>query len=349
MLVPNQEIKTTWMPANREHYINLGYVYTQIRKPLIVKAEDLPKGSHMKVKVVCDYCGNVFEKDYVNYLSEHQDISGKDCCKNCQPKKFAEIFEIKHGVKNPFQLEACKQKSKETCIKKYGVENSAQSDEVKDKIKNTNIKKYGASCTLQSDEIKLKAQKTIMEKYGVKTALMSPEIQEKIRKTQQERYGEGNIAHTPKIAEKIRATNMERYGVPYTTQSPEVIAKMRQSFYKNGTVPSSKPEKAMCVLLHELYGEENCYDGYALDRLNMDCLVNIDGILIDFEYDGQYWHKDRKNYDNRRNYYLINRGYKIIRIKANKKDEIPSKQQIKETVDYLVKGNHSLTYIDMNI
>ena len=70
MLVPNQEIKTTWTPANRQHYISCGYIYTKMRQPLIVKVEDLPKGSHMKVKVVCDYCNRIFEKDYTNYLSE---------------------------------------------------------------------------------------------------------------------------------------------------------------------------------------------------------------------------------------------------------------------------------------
>ena len=43
------------------------------------------------------------------------------------------------------------------------------------------------------------------------------------------------------------------------------------------------------------------------------------------------------------------KGYRIIRIKANKKDDIPTKEQIKEAVDYLVKGNHHLTFIDMNI
>ena len=349
MLVPNQEIKTTWTPANRQHYTGCGYIYTKMRRPLIVKAEDLPKGSHMKVKAVCDYCNCIFEKNYTNYLSERQDMTGKDCCKDCQPKKFAEIFKMKHGVDNPFQLEECKQKSKETCIEKYGVENPAKSDEIKEKIKATNIERYGTSCALQSDEIKQKAQDTTMKNYGVKNVFELPAIQEKIRQTNQVRYGEGNIAHTPEIAEKIRSTNIERYGVPYTTQAPEVIAKMRKSLYKNGSVPSSKAEKTMCMLLHDMYDENNCQDNYALGRLNMDCLVNIDGVLIDFEYDGQYWHKNREDYDRRRNYYLLDRGYRIIRIKANKKDDIPTKEQIKEAVDYLVKGNHSLTYIDMNI
>ena len=51
----------------------------------------------------------------------------------------------------------------------------------------------------------------------------------------------------------------------------------------------------------------------------------------------------------RRNFFLIRRGYKIVRIKANKWDTLPTEQQIIDAVDYLVKGDHSLTYIDMNI
>lgn len=186
-------------------------------------------------------------------------------------------------------------------------------------------------------------------KYGVSNVFQLDDVKDKIRVTNLSKYGEGNIAHTPEIAAKIRATNIERYGVPYTTQAPEVIVKMRETLYNNGSVPSSKAEKEMCEMLHEMYGIDNCRDNYALDRLNMDCLVDIDGVLVDFEYDGQYWHKDREDYDRRRNYYLLDKGYRIIRIKANKKDELPTKQQIQEAIDYLVKDNHHLAYIDMNI
>ena len=44
----------------------------------------------------------------------------------------------------------------------------------------------------------------------------------------------------------------------------------------------------------------------------------------------------------------MNEGYKIIRIKANNQDLLPTEQQILQAVDYLVKDNHHLTFIDMN-
>lgn len=349
MLVPNQKIITTWMPANREHYISKGYVYTKCRDRLEVRAEDLPLKSHERVQVTCDYCGNVFVKVYANFIIEHQGLVEKDCCKECRPKKFAENFNLTYGVNNPFQLNSVKQKSKETCVQRYGTEYACQSEIVKTKQYATNELRYGVAHVLQNEEIKQKAQNTCLERFGVKNVFESQEMQKKIKEICEQRYGEGNIAHTPMISEKIRLSNLEKYGVPYTTQATEVIEKMRQSFYKNGSAPTSKPEKEMCGLLHELFGEAQCKDSYPVGRLNLDCLVYFSDMLIDFEYDGIYWHKNRENYDRRRNYYLLGLGYKIVRIRGNHKDDMPTKEQILQAVDCLVKGNHSIIYIDTNI
>ena len=96
-----------------------------------------------------------------------------------------------------------------------------------------------------------------------------------------------------------------------------------------------------------LYGEDNCIPAYPLDRVNFDCLLKADNILIDVEYDGAYYHNKRELYDNRRNGCVLKQGYKILRIKGNKYDELPDEDTIKRAVDYLVH-NHSIVYIDMN-
>lgn len=349
MLIPNQVIKTTWMPANKEHYISKGYDYQGIRKPLLVNVEDLPSGSHMNVAVQCDYCGREFTKQFCNYVREHQNKIGKDYCKKCWNKKFKESFVASYGVENPFELEDVKSKIVSTCQCRYGVSNPAKSDEVKDRIAATNMAKYGTRCSLNNAAVRAKAHNTLMKNYGVDNVFKSERMQEQIKNTLTAKYGDGNIAKIPEIFAKIMATNIARYGVPYTTQVPEVIAKMRRSLYQNGSVPTSKPEAEMCLMLHKLFGSHNCQDGYSVDRINLDCLVSVGGAQIDFEYDGQYWHKDRDEQDMRRNFFLIRRGYKVVRIKANKLDTLPTEKQIIDAVDYLVKGNHSLTYIDMNI
>lgn len=347
MLVPNQTIETTWMPANREHYIARGYKYTKTRQPLKVKAEDLPNGSQMKVRVICDYCGKEFEKHYVNYLKEHDEITNKDCCHDCQPKKTHEILQKTYGVDSFFQLDSTKEKIKQTCLEKYGVERACQSQEIKDKIATTNLERYGNKTALLNPKIKEKAEQSCLERFGVTNVFASSEIQDKIKQTNLERYGEGNIAHTPEISAKIKQNNLEKYGVPYTTQVPEVITKIHSAYQRNGTAPTSKMEQAIIEMLIDIYGEKNCVKAFSLDKINMDCLLKIDGAQIDIEYDGWYWHKNKQEYDKRRNCWVINQGYKVLRIRSN--DLLPTREQIIEAIDYLVKGNHKLAYIDLDI
>jgi very-short-patch-repair endonuclease len=80
---------------------------------------------------------------------------------------------------------------------------------------------------------------------------------------------------------------------------------------------------------------------------SLDCFIEVEGIKIDVEYDGWYWHKNRREQDKRKNDFLIDRGYRVLRIRANRK--APTKEQIIKAVDYLVKDNHHLAYIDLDI
>lgn len=96
----------------------------------------------------------------------------------------------------------------------------------------------------------------------------------------------------------------------------------------------------MCKLLKEIFGEENCFPNYAYDRLNMDCLVKYNEVQIDFEYDGWYWHKNKIDKDKRRNYFLIKKGYKICRFYSEK--AIPTREDVYEALQYLIRENHNL-------
>lgn len=231
MLIPNQFIRTKWMKQNKEHYETLGYEFTKYNKFFIVKAEDLPPESHIKVKVICDGCGMEKEMQWRDYLHYHSEEFG-DLCKKCS-----------------------KVKSKQTCL--------------------------------------------------------------------------------------------DRYGFEYALSVPEIRAKGRQTLYSQGNVPTSKPEQKMCKILKEIYGKENCIPWYPYQLLNFDCLLVLEGVKIDVEYDGWYWHKNKQDYDRRRNYMLTSRGFKVLRIKASY--ELPIEKQIREAVDYLVKGNHQYAEIILDI
>ena len=56
MLVPNQTFLVKINSNNLEHYKSKGYECNK-GDEIIVRAEDLTKGSHQKVKIICDGCG----------------------------------------------------------------------------------------------------------------------------------------------------------------------------------------------------------------------------------------------------------------------------------------------------
>lgn len=192
------------------------------------------------------------------------------------------------------------------------------------KIADTLQIRYGSSSLWGSEELREKAKQSMMNKYGCKHAMQSIKGQENFKEAMKEKYGYDNPAHCPELQAKAKAT-----------------------MYVNGNVPTSASEKKVVDMLITLYGEDNCYPGYPVDKVNLDCLLNIDGVKIDVEYDGLYWHQDTKDYDRRRNHWLISQGYKVLRIKGNKNDDMPSIERLKEEVDYFL-DNHSIGYIDMN-
>lgn len=205
-------------------------------------------------------------------------------------------------------------------------------------------KKSGKDCCKNCQ--KFKCVDVCLEKYGVSNVFAREDVKEQIKETNKLLYGHENIAHGS-LRCKVIETNMERYGVPYTTQAPEIIVKMRQSLYENGNVPSSKKEKEICQMLEDIYGLESCFPNYAYDRLNFDCLLIINNIKIDVEYDGWYWHKDKQEEDKRRNYFLTRRGFKVLRIRSS--EEMPTKEQIIEAVNILLSTDKKLMYIDLDI
>ena len=89
----SKEIEITLSSKNIKYYENLGYeiprYYNKRKKTMCVKrgtkikviVKDLPIGSHIKVKVKCDYCGNEYELKYQNYVRHNHD--GKIYCKIC--------------------------------------------------------------------------------------------------------------------------------------------------------------------------------------------------------------------------------------------------------------------------
>lgn len=98
-------------------------------------------------------------------------------------------------------------------------------------------------------------------------------------------------------------------------------------------------------MIQNIYG--NCELNYPCDLVSLDCMTIINNIKIDVEYDGWYWHKNKQEEDKRRNYFLIRRGFKVLRIRSNK--EMPSKEQITRAIDILLNTDKKLMCINLDI
>ena len=69
-----------------------------------------------------------------------------------------------------------------------------------------------------------------------------------------------------------------------------------------------------------------------VSKLSWDCFIVIDGVKIDVEYDGWFWHKDKQR-DFARDKALLKLGYKTLRIKGG--HNIPTMEQLKEKIEIL--------------
>lgn len=90
MLVENQYISVVWNRVNKKYYTNKGYIFTAYGDEFYVKAEDLTKSSHEKVRVVCDCCSNEYEMLYVSYWKIINSQDRKITCRKCSAIKISE-------------------------------------------------------------------------------------------------------------------------------------------------------------------------------------------------------------------------------------------------------------------
>lgn len=124
---------------------------------------------------LCIICGS---QTKFNGFRELESESGyiKTCSAKCSNAMRNKVLFEKYGVKNNFQLDHIKEKSRRTMREKYGVENTSQLEETKNKKIKTCLKNHGVEYPSQSIEIKSKARNTNIEKYGVENPMFSSEI-----------------------------------------------------------------------------------------------------------------------------------------------------------------------------
>lgn len=339
-----KEVK--WVRPTKEWYLSKGYIFTKIGDSFTVKAEDLSRGSKQEIVVVCDYCGKEFKKAFCAYIKQRDDKYG-DCCFDCKSVKQKKIFLDKYGVENPSLVKEFQDKRKRTFQQKYGVDNPSLLRNVQEKKKNTLMMNYGVDNPMKSAIVQNKAKETCLNKYGCEYSFQNEEIKKKCKQAWMAKYGVDNASKSPIIINKIKNTWMKKYGVENIMELEYFRNKILNSFVSNNKCPTSSLQENLYNMVKEIYKdcqvEENIPEGGCL----LDIVLYKDGVKIDIEYDGWYWHKNKQEKDKRRNYYLLNKGYKIIRVRSNY--DLPTVEQITNAVDLIIQNKKSVILIDLDI
>lgn len=258
----------------------------------------------------------------------------------------------RYGVENVLLDKEIQERRNATLIERYGTKYPLQNKECLENLKKTNRDRYGVDFVSQSEETKEKIKKTSLEKYGVENPLQNEEIKEKIKKTNLEKYGVEYMTSLPSFHEHSREVSMEKYGVYHHLQNPEILAKQKETFYKNGTCPTSKQQ----IFLHNLYGGEINYpvSYYSTDicLLEEKLVIEYDGGGHDLRVTlGQLTQEEFDRKEIIRNNIIKREGYKQMRI-ISSKDRLPQDsillQMLEEAKQYFSDyPQHS--WIEFNI
>lgn len=333
MIKKDQKIVIRWNSRNKNKYVELGYVFTRIGDLFEVDVSDAPPYGHFDVLVECDYCHKIITMSMTNYSRSTKDRNSVACDK-CKTIKTRERLQERYGINAPFQHSEFLEKAKNTNIGRYGHENPMQNESIREKQVNTLIDKYSvdspAKLPQHAEAMKLYDKESAKKNY-VEICLS--------------KYGVDNVAKLSEVISKAKATCIERYGGESSQCCEEVRAKSLATMLDGGDISTSRPEREMVKMLKDMYGEESCFPQYPLSHIAMDCLLVIDDVKIDIEYDGSYWHEMRKEQDKRRDYYCMNRGYKVLRFKGC--ENPPTKEQIRNSVDYLVNSQHNKLVVNI--
>lgn len=332
MPILTKEVEVIPMGRSIPHYREKGYDVKH-KRPLIVKVEDLPRGSDTKIEILCDMClKNSMMVKYNDY-NRVVENTGNYVCKECSPEKVRKNNLEKYGVPSVRQLESVKEKTRQTNLKNFGVAYPTQCESVKEKVKQSFLEHYGVSNYSKTEEYINKVKETNLRLYGVDSYTKSEECQEKMKKTLVDKYGVDSPFKISGVHEKIKKTCLKRYGHEFSSQSPEIKRKISQSLYKNGTTPTSKQQFYIFNLCKSINPATEL--NYPISYYNVDICFPEERVVI--EYDGGFHNGGvktgritQKEFDQKeivRNNIIKREGYKQIRV-VSYDDKLPSDQAL---------------------
>lgn len=203
-------------------------------KEILVRTQDIPKSSHVKVNVICKLCNSensiTVQKYYSNFERNNKGYYSCFDCKNIEKEK---TCLVKYGKKSFSQTDKFKEsESKKWKGTKKGAEKGAK----------TNLQKYGVESYFQTERMR------VMNREW----MSSEEFKKKTIETNLEKYGTDRFCKTElfkmiitknkdKIVKKIQSVFLEKYGVNWPSKVELFVNKSLLTREKNGNIiPRSK-------------------------------------------------------------------------------------------------------------
>lgn len=321
-IVEGQLVEVKWNNANRKHYENKGYKFTKNGDVFTVKVEDLTKGSKSIVKISCDQCDEIFDREF-HQLSRH---NNHFCSNRCQ-----------HDYRSKQALSYMITKICEQCGEEYKVENSR-----KDTARFCSQK-----CVHEWRSINTRGNKSpnYVPRYIIKCDWCGEEIYRTKNKIEH-----NNNNFCSKSCQKSWFTNIYSQTDDFKNRSKKTILKN----INEGKIKQTDtlPHKIINNLLDKLninYKNEEIKYGYAVDIY----LVNYDLFI---EINGEFWHCDSRKYksieydiqlkriieDKKKNTRFKNNGYNILYLWEN--DIINNIDLCEKLIKTFIKSQSKMKY-----
>lgn len=222
----------------------------------------------------------------------------------------------RYGNRFALNVEEFDEKRKKTNLERYGAEYASQNDKIKIKSeeakKKTNLERYGVENVFQTEEVQEKTRKTNLEKYGAENPVHSEQIREKIFKKNYHRVLERIKDYVVPLftEDEYHGWKSENYGRKYKWKCVRCGCEFEQHFHSTNFADSSyyipqcpscfpkeggisMEEKDFILFLKEIYhGEIIENSRLIIQPFELDAY--FPELKIAFEFDGLYWHSEKK-------------------------------------------------------
>lgn len=165
----------------------------------------------------------------------------------------------------------------------------------------------------------------------------------KVEKTNLAKYGHRCSLRNPDVLQKSKETSLKKIGVEYPFQSNDILKMCADTQIKKyGRVGRAVNTSKQQIQLHKIYGGKLNYHLYPY---HIDILFEEESIAL--EYDGlghnllvKIGKLTQEEFDRKekiRSNFILDSGYKLFRIIADKNDNLPNIEELKHIKDVAFK------------